>query len=126
MAFTPIYNTARYVLRSDNKTGFRGVSYDKKCKKYRAIAFHEGKQISLGWFDDVLEAGERATDFRLAHYPPVTGKPLCSLCKGEPTRYAGGGLCERCTAREYRRHKAEQEGRTLAPYKRRRNKAEMS
>lgn len=42
-------------LRSNNKTGIRGVSLTKEGK-YRAYITVDGKQKSLGWYDTLEEA----------------------------------------------------------------------
>ena len=57
-------------LRKDNNTGARGVAYfpnNRSQKKYRAKAHHNGKQIHLGWFEDVLDAICAASDYRIVH-----------------------------------------------------------
>ena len=54
-------------LKSTNKTGFAGVSWDARQGKWRACHRLNGKTIHLGCFDDVLDAGIAASDFRLAH-----------------------------------------------------------
>ncbi len=37
-------------------TGFRGVSFDKNCEKYRATIFHNGKRYFQGSHDTIIEA----------------------------------------------------------------------
>lgn len=43
-------------LRTDNKSGFRGVSWDEQTKKWRARLVFEGKTHNLGRFDTEMEA----------------------------------------------------------------------
>ena len=54
-------------LKSTNKTGFVGVSWDARRGKWRACHRLNGKIVHLGLFEDVLDAGIAASDFRLAH-----------------------------------------------------------
>ncbi len=54
-------------LRRTNKTGFVGVSWDAGKGKYRASGTIDGRLHHLGYFDDVLDAGVAASDFRLQH-----------------------------------------------------------
>lgn len=46
----------QHILRSNNKSGFRGVSWHDKSKKWRATRVIDGKQKSLGLFDTPEEA----------------------------------------------------------------------
>ncbi len=55
------------MLRANNQTGYKGVSYDPKRKRYRAYAMMGGYQQHLGYFSDVHDAGIAASDFRLQH-----------------------------------------------------------
>lgn len=41
-----------------NKTGFRGVYWDKNCSKYRAGVGFKGKRVDLGLFVNPKEASE--------------------------------------------------------------------
>lgn len=43
-------------LRLDNKSGYKGVSWHKGAKKWRATAKENNKQIHLGFFHDPYEA----------------------------------------------------------------------
>ncbi|WP_338433251.1 HNH endonuclease [Clostridium tyrobutyricum] len=45
-------------IRSDNTTGFKGVSYDKRRNKYRSYIVYYGKQISLGQYKYKLDAAK--------------------------------------------------------------------
>ena len=44
------------LLQSNNKSGFRGVSWFKLMRKWRATINVGGKQKALGYFDDPAEA----------------------------------------------------------------------
>jgi hypothetical protein len=48
-----------------NKSGYRGVTWDKRNKKWRATYNLQGKKIHLGLFTDVHEAGIVVSNFRL-------------------------------------------------------------
>jgi len=45
-------------IRVDNKTGFRGVSYNPMCGKYRACVCINGKQIHLGLYESPRDAAK--------------------------------------------------------------------
>ena len=51
-------------LRSNNTTGFRGVSFNKKSKMYEAHIRHNGKKICLGMFFSAKVAAEAARKAR--------------------------------------------------------------
>jgi hypothetical protein len=50
-----------------NKTGYRGVCWNKRRNKYEAYHCIEQKRIHIGSFDDVHDAGCAASDWRLQH-----------------------------------------------------------
>ena len=56
----------RIGLRSDNSTGFRGVS--RKRDKFEAVVVHHGVKYRLGVFDTAAEAGEAARLKRIELY----------------------------------------------------------
>ncbi|MBP7051834.1 MAG: HNH endonuclease [Phycisphaerae bacterium] len=39
-------------------TGFKGVRYEERTGKYKAIIRHKGKDIFIGWFGDPIEAAK--------------------------------------------------------------------
>lgn len=43
-------------MRSDNTSGYRGVTWDKSRKKWKVQTTHNNKQINIGRFDTVNEA----------------------------------------------------------------------
>jgi hypothetical protein len=45
-------------LRKDNKSGMKGVSYDKRCCKYHVYINIHGnkKRINIGWYENLNEA----------------------------------------------------------------------
>ena len=45
------------VLQVNNNSGYRGVSYNKKLKKYSSSITVNRKNIHLGYFNNALEAG---------------------------------------------------------------------
>jgi hypothetical protein len=50
-------------------TGVRGVSYDKRKGKFRAVVWAYGKQNHLGHFDSIEAAARVASDYRRDHMP---------------------------------------------------------
>lgn len=49
-------NVANGRMRSTNKSGYRGVSWSKKSRKWVAMGWENRKQKSLGYYDDPKEA----------------------------------------------------------------------
>ena len=49
-------NTRNQKLRSNNTTGYKGVSYDQRRKKYIASITVDYKSKFLGYFSDPIEA----------------------------------------------------------------------
>jgi hypothetical protein len=56
-------------LRSDNASGYRGVSFQEKTGKWVAQACLLGRRIHLGYYDDAREAATVAARFRARHMP---------------------------------------------------------
>lgn len=50
-------NSRNTKLRCDNSTGYKGVSFAKRERKYRAYIVYK-KQISLGYFDNPIDAAK--------------------------------------------------------------------
>lgn len=61
------YNTAR--VRSDSKSGVKGVYWHTQNQCWVAYSKIGGKKIHLGCFDDLDEAGEVVKEFRLKYLP---------------------------------------------------------
>lgn len=51
-------NSCNQSLRSDNTSGYRGVSWAASCGKWWASARVDGRKKSLGYFDDPKDAWE--------------------------------------------------------------------
>lgn len=49
-------------LSKNNTSGFRGVSYESKAKKYRAYIHYAGQKLPLGYFTDVNDAAKARED----------------------------------------------------------------
>lgn len=49
-------NNKNAKTRKDNKSGYRGVHWEKGCRKWRAVINNNGKRITIGMFDDVVAA----------------------------------------------------------------------
>lgn len=50
---TKSLNALNSGMWSHNKSGFKGVSWSKKVKKWRVTLNHMGKQLHLGFYNDV-------------------------------------------------------------------------
>lgn len=61
-------NAQNQRLTLKNSSGYRGVSWRAEARKWYAYATIDRKMISLGFFDDVHEAGRVALEFRKKHY----------------------------------------------------------
>lgn len=58
-------NQEHITKRSNNSSGYRGVTFDKRKNKWSVMVMHEGRNHFGGNFDDVHEAGEAARVLRL-------------------------------------------------------------
>ena|SRR5690625_179208 len=58
-------------LHRGNTSGHKGVTYDKQRKKWRAYIGFKGKQISLGYFDNVEDAVKARQDAEEKYYKPM-------------------------------------------------------
>lgn len=58
----------------NNKTGYTGVSYDKRNKKYRAYINLNKKQIHLGYYDKAEEAYQTRLEGEEKYYKPILEK----------------------------------------------------
>ncbi len=55
------------ILRSTNKSGYRGVSWSKQKQKWRTTITINYKQKNLGFFTDQKEAGKAYDNFIIKH-----------------------------------------------------------
>jgi len=56
---TTAQNTQNQPMLKTNKTGYRGVSFNKQAGKYRAVISHNGKYIHIGFYDTPEIAAEK-------------------------------------------------------------------
>ena len=62
-------NNQNQGLRSDNTSGYRGVSWVKRGRKWRAMARSDGGNLYLGSFDTPEEADSAVKAWRAEHMP---------------------------------------------------------
>lgn len=55
---TSSQNLGNRKLSKNSSTGYKGVCFDKKYKKYKASIMCQGKRISLKYFSDPVEAAK--------------------------------------------------------------------
>jgi hypothetical protein len=67
-------NLENLSLAKNNTSGFRGVSWDKKEKKWRAYITHNKKRIHLGYFNTAEEAAQVAAVKRGELFTHDTGR----------------------------------------------------
>jgi hypothetical protein len=61
-------NSANRRVSSNNKSGFKGVSWHRKSRKWRAIIYSSGKQIHLGFFKSSREAADAYDEAARIHF----------------------------------------------------------
>ena len=65
---TPKQNAENRKLHHDNKSGYRGVSWNQKQKKWKASVTHNGVQIYLGFYKTPEEAAQVVEQKRASLY----------------------------------------------------------
>jgi AP2 domain len=55
-------------LRSDNTSGFKGVSFDAESGKWRARIMVEGRAIAVGRYREILDAARAYDEAALVHH----------------------------------------------------------
>ncbi len=65
---TDSQNSMNCKIRSDNTSGYQGVSFDKRQKKYQAYINVNGNKINLGYFKWVVRAAAIAKLARMHHF----------------------------------------------------------
>ena len=71
-------NSRNTIVRSDNTSGYKGVSWHKASKKWRSLITIKGVTIVLGYFDDIDYAISIRKKAEIKHfgefcYPPLHG-----------------------------------------------------
>lgn len=61
-------------ISKNNKSGYTGVSYDKRNKKYRAYINLKKKQIHLGYYNTAEEAYQARLDGEEKYFEPILEK----------------------------------------------------
>ena len=70
-AVTHSVNNANGKKRRDNTSGYKGVSWDKRDKKWYAKICKDGKQMNLGLFTDLLDAARAVNAAYREYFPEV-------------------------------------------------------
>lgn len=60
----PSENCMNRKIRIDNQSGFKGVGFDAKSKKWRARIAVNGRRFNLGYFNTAEEAGNAIKKYR--------------------------------------------------------------
>lgn len=61
-------NNRNAKIRSDNKTGYKGVFFEKGARKWRSMCWANGKQQCLGLFNTAIEASNAYRKFAKKHH----------------------------------------------------------
>lgn len=61
-------NQMNQKLPKNNTSGYKGVSWNKRCKKWQVRIYVEGKETHLGYFKDIVEAAKVYDKAALRHY----------------------------------------------------------
>jgi hypothetical protein len=65
---TPGENIRNSRIRSDNSSGYRGVSWSKTMNKWWSVIHVNKQQVNLGYFADILDAVRAYNQASLAHF----------------------------------------------------------
>lgn len=92
-------------LFKHNKSGYRGVSFDRGEGKWRADIKHNGRNIALGKFDCIRLAAIARVEAEEHYFTHAPDYPPISPCKGKRVVSKGGsmlapgtnhGFCDSC------------------------------
>ena len=67
-AATNSENSRNVGLRSSNKSGVKGVYWNKQLKKWVASCRHDGKQHLVGAFRNLIDAADAISAYRAKHH----------------------------------------------------------
>lgn len=79
-------------LFKHNKSGYRGVSFDRGDGKWRADIKHNGKNIALGKFDCIRLAAIARAEAEEQLFTHAPDYPPISPCKGKRVVLKGGSI----------------------------------
>ena len=60
-------NSQNVSSHRDSRSCYRGVAWDKTRNKWVARVWMNGRNVTVGRYDDEMEAGRAAREYRLAH-----------------------------------------------------------
>lgn len=64
---TKSQNNINQGLRKDNSTGYKGVNFNKRSRKYVSRLQYQGNRICLGYFENAIDAA-KAYNFAVIKY----------------------------------------------------------
>lgn len=67
-------NSMNAKLSKNNTSGYKGVYWKKHCNKWSAAITYNGKQIHLGYFDDIEKAIKARADAELKYFGEYRNK----------------------------------------------------
>jgi hypothetical protein len=67
-------NCENICIAKNNTSGYRGVYFDKSCKKWKAAVRHYKQRFHLGYFETAEEAGKAAAAKRAELFTHDTGR----------------------------------------------------
>lgn len=65
---TPAQNSKNHNKQQNNTSGYKGVYWDKKNNKWKAQIKNSGKQISLGRYENILDAAMAYNNAAIKYY----------------------------------------------------------
>lgn len=74
----------RSKVRSDNRSGFKGVCRVPKGDRWRAYISLQGKRVHLGYFDTAEEAAEARAEAEERYFDPVIERYRAERGRGMP------------------------------------------
>lgn len=74
-------NAANASLRSDNTSGFKGVTFNKRVQKWVAQIYVSGQGIGLGYFDEPKDAADAYDDAAIYYFGEFAKTNQMLLCQ---------------------------------------------